>query len=72
VEQAGRKLRAGLWLGGQSLGLSLQIVKWIDLQIARPYKCFINTIEFTSVLYKSFCVLSLATAISNTIPLSIC
>jgi hypothetical protein len=59
AEQAGRKLRAGLRLGGQSLGLSLRTIEWIDLQTVRPYRCFTDTIEFTGVLYKSFCVLSL-------------
>jgi hypothetical protein len=51
---AGRELRAGLQLGGQSLGLSLQTIEWIDSETVRPYRCFTDMIEFTGVLYKSF------------------
>jgi hypothetical protein len=72
-EQTGLKLRAGLRLGGQSLGLSLQTIEWIDSKTVRPYRCFTDTIEFTSVLYKSFCVLSLLlpTATDYAIPLPV-
>jgi hypothetical protein len=35
------------------------MIEWIDSGTVRPYKCFTDTVEFTSVLYKSFCMLSL-------------
>jgi hypothetical protein len=35
------------------------MIEWIDSETVRPYGCFTDTIELMSVLYKSFCVLSL-------------
>jgi hypothetical protein len=55
TEQAERKLRTGLRLGGQGLGLSLQTVKWIDLLIARLYGYSTDTIEFAGVFGCCLC-----------------
>jgi hypothetical protein len=71
---ANRVPRAGLRLGGQSLGLGLQTVKWIDLQTARPYGCLTDTIEFTGVpsFLRVFLGVVSAFATGYAIPLLVC